>query len=128
MTILSPESLTAVLDLISSGASTVEATAAIGAAPKSKIVFSWLADSADAGEFDASPDPESPWAFEWNGKLDWFHLHYRDAQEQGRLTRSLRTTPMRAELEERLATKRQAKSLARLRISRRHRRRLSSIM
>jgi hypothetical protein len=109
VTILSPESLTAILDVISSGASTVEASAAIGAAPKSKIVFSWLADSADSGEFDASPDPESTWAFEWNGKLDWFHLHYRDAQEQGRVTRSLRTTPMRAELEQRLAAKRQAK-------------------
>jgi hypothetical protein len=108
MTILSADTLLDVLNLIADGASVVEATAAIGASPKSKIIFAWLADSADAGEFDASPDPESPWAFEWNGKLDWFHLHYRNAQEHGRELRSKRKTPLRAELEELLARKRRA--------------------
>ena len=54
VTLLCAETLVNVLDLIADGASVVETTAAIGGSPKSKIIFVWLADSADAGEFDAS--------------------------------------------------------------------------
>jgi hypothetical protein len=108
MTLLCAESLVNVLDLIADGASVVETTAAIGASPKSKIIFTLLADSADAGEFDARPDPESKWCVTWHDKPEWFHLHYRDAQEQGRELRSKRKTPLRTELEELLARKRQA--------------------
>ena len=108
MTILSPEMLVNVLDLIADGASVVETTAAIGGAPKSKIIFAWLADSADAGEFDARPDPESKWCVTWHDKPEWFHIAYREARAEGRELRSKRKTPMRAELEELLAWKRKA--------------------
>ena len=108
MTLLCAESLVNVLDLIADGASVVETTAAIGGAPKSKIIFVWLADSADAGEFDARPDPESKWCVTWHDKPEWFHIAYREAQAEGRELRSKRKTPLRAELEELLARKRKA--------------------
>jgi hypothetical protein len=97
-----------VLDLISDGATVVETTTAIGGAPKSKIIFSWLNDSAAAGEFDARPTPESPWCIDWRGSLDWFHLHYRTAVIDGKEIRRVRKSPLRAELEQRLAAKRAA--------------------
>jgi hypothetical protein len=91
------------LDLIADGASTVEASSAIGCAPKSKIVFSWLNDSDAASEFGSVPDPSSPWCVMWNENLGWFHEHYRTAKEHGRETRALRVPPIRADLEEKLA-------------------------
>ena len=60
------------LDLIADGATVPETTAAIGGAPKSKIIFAWLADSEAAGEFDPPPEPDSKWCIEWRGKLEWF--------------------------------------------------------
>jgi hypothetical protein len=108
MTILSPDTLVNVLDLIADGTTVAEATTAIGGAPKSKIIFAWLADSEAAGEFDPPPDPESKWCITWRGKLEWFHLHYRDAVIDGKEIRRVRRSPLRAELEARLALKRAA--------------------
>ncbi len=106
MTILSADTLLNVLDLIADGATVVETTAAIGGAPKSKIIFAWLADSEAAGEFDPPPDPESKWCITWRDKLEWFHIAYKTAQADGREARSARKNPLRADLEERLAAKR----------------------
>jgi hypothetical protein len=103
VTILCAETLVNFLDLIAEGASTVEASSAIGCAPKSKIVFSWLNDSEAASEFGSPPDESSPWCVMWNEKLDWLHFHYRTAKEHGRETRALRVPPIRADLEEKLA-------------------------
>lgn len=106
MTLLCAESLLNVLDLIADGATVVEATTAIGGAPKSKIIFAWLANSEAAGEFDPPPDPESTWCITWRDKLEWFHLHYRTAAADGKEVRKARRSPLRAELEARLAAKR----------------------
>jgi hypothetical protein len=106
MTILSADTLLNVLDLIADGATVVETTTAIGGAPKSKIIFAWLADSEAAGEFDPPPDPESKWCITWRDKLEWFHLHYRTAVTDGREIRKVRKSPIRADLEARLAAKR----------------------
>jgi hypothetical protein len=106
MTILSTESLINFLDLIADGASVVEATTAIGGAPKSKIAFAWIADSEAASEFGSPPDPASKWTLEWNGSVDWFDMHYRTAREDGRVVRTIRKSPIRADLEKRLAVKR----------------------
>ena len=107
MTILSPQVLTTVLDLIESGASVVETTAAIGCAPKSKVIFKWVADSAAMGEFGARPDAASPWCIvRGENPPEWFHVLYEKAKADGRVTRSIRVTPMRADLEARLAAKR----------------------
>lgn len=113
MTILSPQILENVLDLIGSGASVAETTAAIGAAPKSKIIFAWLKASEDAGEFGARPDATSPWCIA-RGELppEWFHILYRQAVADGRVTRSIRTPPIRRELEERVAAKRAGRAPA----------------
>jgi hypothetical protein len=109
VTILSPQVLTNVLDLIEAGASVVETTAAIGAAPKSKVIFGWLKASEHAGEFGARPDASSPWCITWGERpLEFFHLLYREAVEDGRVTRTIMRapTPIRADLEARLAAKR----------------------
>jgi hypothetical protein len=106
VTILCRETLLNVLDLIADGVTVVETTAAIGAAPGSKIIFAWIADSEAAGEFDPPPSPESKWCVDWRGSLDWFHWHYKTAQADGRVARTIRRTPIRAELENRLRTKR----------------------
>ena len=106
MTILSADTLLNVLDLIADGATVVETTTAIGGAPKSKIIFAWLADSEAAGEFDPPPDPDSQWCLEWSGSLDWFHVHYRTAVADGKNMRAIRKSPIRADLEARLAAKR----------------------
>ena len=111
MTILSPEVLSTVLDLVEAGASVVETTAAIGCAPKSKIIFTWLKASADAGEFGALPDAASPWCIVRDeNPPEWFHVLFAKAKADGRVTRSIRVTqrvtPMRADLEARLAAKR----------------------
>jgi len=108
MTILSPDTLVNVLDLIADGCTVAEATTAIGGASKSKIIFAWLADSETAGEFDPPPDPESKWCITWRDKLEWFHLHYRDAMIDGKEIRRVRRSPLRAKLETRLALKRAA--------------------
>jgi hypothetical protein len=94
------------LDLIESGASVVETTAAIGAAPKSKIIFQWIKTSEDAGEFGARPDASSPWCITRGDRLEWFHVLYRQALADGRVTRSIRVPPIRRDLEARLAAKR----------------------
>ena len=52
MTILCAERLVNALDLIAGGATVVEATTAIGGAPKSKIIFAWLKNSEAAGDFE----------------------------------------------------------------------------
>lgn len=106
MTILCADSLVNVLDLIADGATVAEATTAIGGAPKSKIIFAWLADSQAAGEFDPPPDPESKWCITWRDKIEWFHIAYREAVADGREIRKVRRSPLRAELEARLAAKR----------------------
>jgi hypothetical protein len=107
MTILSPEVLSNVLDLIESGASVVETTAAIGAAPKSKIIFQWVSASRDAGEFGASPDASSPFCIvRGESPPEWFHILFDQAKADGRVTRSIRTPPIRRDLEARLAAKR----------------------
>lgn len=108
MTILSPQTLLNVLDLVAEGATLVETTTAIGGAPKSKIIFSWLNDSADAGEFDATPSPESPWCVMWRDRLEWFHIAYQQAALSGKEARAARKSPMRAELEQLLEAKRRA--------------------
>jgi hypothetical protein len=95
-----------VLDLIADGCTVVEATAAIGGAPKSKIIFAWLKDSEEAGEFDPPPSESDPWCIVWRDKLEFFHLHYRDAVIDGKEIRKHRRSPLRAELEQRLAAKR----------------------
>lgn len=106
MTLLSPQTLLNVLDLIADGCTVVEATAAIGGAPKSKIIFAWLKDSEEAGEFDPPPSESEPWCIVWRDKLEFFHLHYRDAVIDGKEIRKHRRSPLRAELEQRLAAKR----------------------
>jgi hypothetical protein len=111
MTILSPEVLSNVLDLIESGASVVETTAAIGAAPKSKIIFQWVSASRDAGEFGASPDASSPFCIvRGESPPEWFHILFEQAKADGRVTRSIRTPPIRRELEERVAAKRHGRA------------------
>ncbi len=102
MTILSPDALLNVLDLISDGSSVNEATIAIGGSPKSKIVFAWLKDSeAAADEFEGEA-----WLVTWRDTEKFFHDHYADAQIDGRELRAHRRTPLREELEQRLAAKR----------------------
>jgi hypothetical protein len=108
VTILSPQTLLNVLDLMADGCTVVETTTAIGGAPKSKIIFAWLADSESAGEFDPPPSESSPWCITWRDKLEWFHLHYRVAVADGKEVRKARKSPLRAELEQRLAAKRAA--------------------
>jgi hypothetical protein len=104
--ILSPEALTNFIDLISDGVSVSEATIAIGGSPRSKIAFKWLADSEMAADFDAPPAVSEPWCIVRDGTPQWFHLAYRQAVIDGRNARSIRRTPIRAELEQRLRTKR----------------------
>jgi len=106
VTILCAESLVDALDLIADGATVVEATTAIGGASKSKIIFAWLKDSEAAGDFESPPDAASPWCITWRENLNWFHLHYAEAVIDGKEIRRVRRTPMRAELENRLAAKR----------------------
>ena len=109
MTILSDDTLRNVIELAEAGVSTVEITAAIGCAPKSKIIFQWVAASRDLGAFDARPDAASPWCIMHGDKLEWFHVLFEEAKAGGRFarsTRSTRSTPIRRELEERLAAKR----------------------
>ena len=109
MTILSPDVLRNVIELAEAGASTVEITAAIGCAPKSKIIFQWVAASRDLGAFDARPDAASPWCIMHGDKLEWFHVLFEEAKAGGRFarsTRSTRSTPIRRELEERVAARR----------------------
>jgi hypothetical protein len=106
MTILCAESLVNALDLIADGATVVEATTAIGGAPKSKIIFAWLKDSEAAGDFESPPDASSPWCVTWRDNLNWFHAHYADAVIDGKKIRRIRRSPLRAELENRLAVKR----------------------
>ena len=106
MTILCKDTLLNFLDLIGDGASVGEASSAVGAAPKSKIVFKWIADSEAAGEFGAIPDTASPWCLEWKGSLDWLHVHYEVARANGRANRAMRSPPIRQELEERLEARR----------------------
>jgi hypothetical protein len=102
MTILSADTLLNVLDLIADGASVVETTAAIGGSRKSKIIFKWLKDSeAAADEFEGEA-----WLVTWRDSEDFFHNHYRNAVIDGRELRAHRRTPLRAELEQRLAAKR----------------------
>lgn len=108
MTILCAESLVNALDLIADGATVVEATTAIGGAPKSKIIFTWLKDSEAAGDFESPPDAASPYCVTWRENLNWFHAHYRDAVIDGKEIRRIRRSPLRAELETRLALKRAA--------------------
>ncbi len=102
MTLLCTETLVSVLNLIADGASVVETTAAIGGSPKSKIIFKWIKDSeaaADALEGEA-------WLVTWRDTEDFFHNHYRNAVIDGKEIRAHRRTPLRAELEQRLAAKR----------------------
>jgi hypothetical protein len=106
VTILSPQTLRNVIELVEAGASTVETTAAIGCAPKSKIIFTWLKASADAGEFDARPVASSPWCIMHGDKLEFFHVLFEEAKTAGRFARSIRKPPIRRELEERLDAKR----------------------
>jgi len=94
------------LDLIADGATVVEATTAIGGASKSKIIFAWLKDSEAAGDFESPPDAASPWCITWRDNLNWFHLHYAEAGINGKEIRRVRRSPLRAELENRLAVKR----------------------
>jgi hypothetical protein len=102
MTILSADTLLNVLDLIADGASVVETTAAIGGSPKSKIIFKWIKDSeAAADEFEGEA-----WLVTWREARDFFHNHYRNAVIDGKEIRAHRRTPLRAELEQRLAAKR----------------------
>jgi hypothetical protein len=105
MTLLSKDTLSNFLDLIADGASTVEATAGIGAAPGSKIAFKWISDSEAAGEFGPPPAAASPWCVTWRDKLDWFHIHYETARANGRAVRAMRMPPIRRELEERWRAK-----------------------
>jgi len=108
VTILCAESLVNALDLIADGATVVEATTAIGGAHKSKIIFTWLKDSEAAGDFESPPDAASPYCVTWRENLNWFHAHYRDAVIDGKEIRRVRRSPLRAELETRLALKRAA--------------------
>jgi hypothetical protein len=107
MTVLSSETLLNFLDLVAGGASTADASMAVGYSPGSKSIYGYLKKSEDAGEFDARPDPLSPWSIEWNGKLDWLHIHYRQAVADGRGNRAVRLPPIRLEMEERIAAKRE---------------------
>jgi hypothetical protein len=108
MTILSADTLLNALDLIADGVTVVETTTAIGGAPKSKIIFTWLKDSEAAGDFESPPDAASPYCVTWRENLNWFHAHYRDAVIDGKEIRRVRRSPLRAELETRLALKRAA--------------------
>jgi len=110
MTILCPEALTNLLDLIEDGASVVEASAAIGCAPKSKIVFAWLKASEEAGEFE--PPPVAPWAVMRGDKSEWFHIAYRAAVANGRANRAMRSPAIRRELEERVEARRAGRAPA----------------
>jgi len=104
--ILSPEALTNFIDLIADGASVSEASTAIGCSPKSKIAFLWLKSSEEAADFDAPPAESEPWCIVRDGTPQWFHLAYREAVTAGRVARSIRRTPIRAELTARLKAKR----------------------
>ena len=104
--------MTMVLDLIESGASAVETTAAIGASHKSKIIFVWLKASEDAGEFGARPDAASPWCIVWGERpLEFFHVLYKQAQATGRANRAARN-PLRGDLEQRLFDREAARPAA----------------
>lgn len=108
MTILSPQILETVIDLIESGANLTMTTAAIGAKSKnSKVIFGWIKKSEAAGEFDARPDPLSPWCI-MRGELppEWFHTLYHAAIANARATRAVRVPPIRAELQARLDARR----------------------
>jgi len=107
MTILSPETLENVLDLIGDGATVVEVTAAVGLAPKSKSIFGWLRDSEDAAEFGVLPDPENRWCLTRGDRCEFFHILFAEAKEAGRVARAGRVSPLRADLEARLAQKRE---------------------
>lgn len=106
MTILSPETLANVIELIEAGATVAETTTAVGGAPRSKIIFAWLKSSEAAAEFDARPDASSPWCITRGERLEFFHVLYREAVANGRATRSMRSPPIRRELEARVAAKR----------------------
>jgi hypothetical protein len=103
--ILSLEALTNFIDLISDGVSVSEASVAIGAAPHSKIAFKWISDSAAAMGDDPRPDPLSPWCIVRDETPQWFHEAYKQAVIAGRVARSIRRTPVRADLEARLRAK-----------------------
>jgi len=106
MTIRTPESLSLFIDLISDGVSVSEATTAIGGSPKSKIVFLWLKESEQASDFETPPAVSEPWCIVRDGIPQWFHVAYREAVAAGRVARSIRRTPIRAELTARLKAKR----------------------
>ena len=98
MTILSPETLVDFLDLIAAGHSVNEATVGIGAMPKSKIVYKWMADSEKAAdEFEGEA-----WLVTWRDKEEFFHVHYADAVMAGIEIRANRRTPLREDLEAQL--------------------------
>jgi hypothetical protein len=107
MTILCADTLLNLIDLIADGVTVTEASRAVGCSPKSKVVFKWLSDSESAGEFGARPDAASPWCIT-RGERDpeFFHILYREAVIAGRVARSIRRTPIRAELEAKLRAKR----------------------
>jgi hypothetical protein len=108
MTLLSHETLIGFLDLIAEeGATVAEASAAIGASEKSKIVYKWIADSEAAGEFGARPDPNSPYCVEWNGRpLEWLHVLFAEAVAAGKIARKDHRSALRADLESKLSARR----------------------
>jgi len=106
MTVKSPEALALFIDLISDGVSVSEATTAIGGSPKSKIVFLWLKESEQASDFETPPAVSEPWCIVRDGTPQWFHTAYHAAVIAGRVARSIRRTPIRADLEQRLRAKR----------------------
>lgn len=106
MTILSPQILLHVIELAEAGASIAETTTAIGASKNSKIIFKWIADSAEAGEFGARPDPNSPWCITRGDRCEWFHILLQEARATARAERAATIPPIRADLEARLRAKR----------------------
>jgi hypothetical protein len=106
--IRSAESLSLFIDLISDGVSVSEATTAIGGSPHSKIAFLWLkeSESEEAANFEAPPDVSSSYCIMRDGTPRWLHHAYAEAVIAGRVARTIRRTPIRADLEAKLRAKR----------------------
>ena len=106
--IRSPESLALFIDLIADGVSVSEATTAIGGSPHSKIAFLWIkeSESEEATNFDAAPAVSDPYCVMRDGTPRWLHHAYAEAVIAGRVARSIRRTPIRADLEVKLRAKR----------------------
>lgn len=107
--VLSKDNLISFLDLIADGATVAAASEAIGCNVGSKSAYGWLAASESAaGELgEILPSEDSPFCIEWGGHdLEFFHICYRQAVEFGKAARAGRPSPLRAELEQRLAAKR----------------------